>query len=258
MVSNSDKWIDDEIRRLADAVGVHIDWARRSHVRVLPKAVVQEEIMPKKVVGENIVSQIDKLLQVESDKKNKLESLKKDIIGTCERCRLCDERNSIVFGVGDPDAKLLFVGEGPGAEEDRQGIPFVGRAGQLLTKMIEAMGFPRERVYIANVVKCRPPGNRDPEPDEVLACSPFLKAQLNIIKPKVIVTLGRYASQTLLATTTPMSQIRGVWTSYEGIDLMPTFHPAFLLRNPTKKKEVWQDLQMVMERLGVPLTKSEG
>ena len=153
--------------------------------------------------------------------------------------------------MGSPNADLVFVGEGPGGEEDRQGEPFVGPAGQLLTKMIGAMGLKREDVYICNVVKCRPPNNRDPQPDEVAACEPFLKEQLSILSPKVIVTLGRYATQTLLQNSQPMGQLRGNWTTYEGIDVMPTFHPAYLLRSPLKKREVWVDLQEVMSRLGL-------
>ncbi|HXW52870.1 MAG TPA: uracil-DNA glycosylase [Myxococcota bacterium] len=174
-----------------------------------------------------------------------LDNLRKQI-GDCQRCKLCHGRKNIVFGSGKPDAKLVFVGEGPGAEEDAKGLPFVGRAGQLLTKMINAMGFSREEIYICNVVKCRPPENRDPEPDEIEACEPFLKSQLSIIKPKVIVGLGRYACQTLLKSNTPMSKLRGHWNDYEGISFMPTFHPAYLLRNPPAKKEVWEDLQRVM------------
>jgi DNA polymerase len=250
MVSNNDSVIDKEIRILADSLATHLEWARSSHVKTLPKAIIREEIMPKeKAAPVDVTNIIEELIARKIAKVEKSRVLKDEIIGDCKRCKLCEERNQVVFGSGDPEAQLVFVGEGPGAEEDKQGIPFVGRAGQLLTKMIEAMGLSRDRVHIINVVKCRPPNNRDPEPDEVAACSPFLKAQLAIIKPKVIVTLGRYASQTLLATTTPMSQIRGQWTSYEGIDVMPTFHPAFLLRNPPKKKEVWQDLQEVMTRL---------
>lgn len=170
-------------------------------------------------------------------------------IGDCRRCKLCNGRANIVFGTGSETASLVFVGEGPGAEEDKQGEPFVGRAGQLLTKMINAMGYGREDVYICNVVKCRPPENRDPEPDEIAACEPFLQKQLAIIKPKVIVGLGRYACQTLLKTTTPMGKLRGHWHAYDGIKFMPTFHPAYLLRNPPAKKEVWEDLQAVMEEL---------
>ncbi len=144
----------------------------------------------------------------------------------------------------------MFVGEGPGADEDRQGEPFVGRAGQLLTKMIEAMGFRREEVYIANVVKCRPPENRDPEPDEIEACEPFLKAQIAAVRPRVIVALGRFAVQTLLRDTTPVSRLRGKWREYQGVKLMPTFHPAYLLRNPAEKRKAWEDLQRVMKEFG--------
>ena len=142
------------------------------------------------------------------------------------------------------------MGEGPGEEEDKQGIPFVGAAGQLLTKMIEAMKFSRDTVYICNVVKCRPPGNRNPEPGEIQSCEPFLRAQLRVIKPKVIVALGKFAAQTLLREDTAITRLRGQWRSYEGIDLMPTFHPAYLLRAPDEKKKAWMDLQEVMKRLG--------
>jgi DNA polymerase len=171
-------------------------------------------------------------------------------LGDCTRCKLHGGRTHIVFGVGDPAAQLMFVGEGPGADEDQQGEPFVGRAGQLLTKMIEAMGFARSEVYIANVVKCRPPGNRDPEPDEIEACEPFLKSQIAAIRPRVIVALGRFAVQTLLHDTTPISRLRGRWREYEGVKLMPTFHPAYLLRSPAEKKPAWEDLQLVMKEFG--------
>jgi DNA polymerase len=177
-------------------------------------------------------------------------------IGPCTRCKLHGGRRTLVFGVGNPAAELLFVGEGPGAEEDRRGEPFVGRAGELLDKMIEAMGFRREEVYIANVVKCRPPDNRDPEPDEIDACEPFLKAQIAAIRPRVIVALGRFAVQTLLRDTTPISRLRGAWRAYEGVRLMPTFHPAYLLRNPAEKRKAWEDLQLVMREFGrVPSRK---
>jgi DNA polymerase len=171
-------------------------------------------------------------------------------LGACARCKLGASRTHLVFGVGNPAAELVFVGEGPGADEDAQGEPFVGRAGQLLTKMIEAMGYRREDVYIANVVKCRPPGNRNPEPDEIEACEPFLRAQLGAIQPKVIVALGKFAAQTLLRDTTPISRLRGRWAQYEGVKLMPTFHPAYLLRSPEEKKKAWEDLQLVMKELG--------
>ncbi len=171
-------------------------------------------------------------------------------IGDCTRCKLCKARKNIVFGVGDPHAQLVFVGEGPGEEEDRTGEPFVGRAGQLLTKMIEAMGFRRQDVYICNVVKCRPPGNRNPEPDEIAACEPFLIRQLGAIKPKVIVALGKFAAQTLLRLETPISKLRGQWHEYQGIKFMPTFHPAYLLRSPGEKVKAWDDLKLVMKEFG--------
>jgi len=170
-------------------------------------------------------------------------------VGECSRCKLAGGRTNLVFGVGKPNAQLVFVGEGPGADEDAQGEPFVGKAGQLLTRMIEAMGLRREDVYIANVVKCRPPGNRDPEPDEIAACEPFLKAQIAAISPSIIVALGRFAVQTLLRDTTPITRQRGRWRAYEGVKLMPTFHPAYLLRNPVEKRKAWEDLQLVMKEL---------
>jgi DNA polymerase len=171
-------------------------------------------------------------------------------LGECQRCKLGATRTKLVFGTGDAHAELLFVGEGPGADEDAQGEPFVGKAGQLLTKMIEAMGYARGEVHIANVVKCRPPGNRNPEPDEIEACEPFLRAQIEAIRPKVIVALGKFAAQTLLRDTTPITKLRGRWSSYEGVKLMPTFHPAYLLRSPEEKKKAWEDLQLVMKELG--------
>ena len=174
-------------------------------------------------------------------------------LGDCTRCKLSGGRTHLVFGVGNPAAEVMFVGEGPGADEDRQGEPFVGKAGQLLTKMIEAMGFGRGDVYIANVVKCRPPGNRNPEPDEIEACEPFLRAQIAAIGPKVIVALGKFAAQTLLRDGTPITRLRGRWARYGGVKLMPTFHPAYLLRSPEEKKKAWEDLQLVLKELGKPL-----
>jgi DNA polymerase len=179
-------------------------------------------------------------------------------LGDCTRCKLHGGRTHLVFGVGNPRAELVFVGEGPGADEDAQGIPFVGKAGQLLTKMIEAMGFSRDEVYICNVVKCRPPGNRNPEPDEIEACEPFLKAQLAAIKPKVIVALGKFAAQTLLRDQTPITRLRGLWREYQGIQLMPTFHPAYLLRTPADKKLAWSDLKQVMKVFGKEPAPSRG
>ncbi|WP_174257052.1 uracil-DNA glycosylase [Myxococcus xanthus] len=171
-------------------------------------------------------------------------------LGDCQRCKLCSTRKNLVFGSGNPRAELVFVGEGPGENEDLQGVPFVGAAGDLLTKMIGAMGYRRDDVYICNVVKCRPPGNRNPEPEEVAACEPFLRAQLAAIQPKVVVALGKFAAQTLLRDSTPITRLRGNWRTYEGIQLMPTFHPAYLLRSPAEKRKAWEDLQAVMKVLG--------
>jgi uracil-DNA glycosylase family 4 len=172
-------------------------------------------------------------------------------LGECTRCRLHKQRTKIVFGAGNPRAELVFVGEGPGHDEDLQGLPFVGRAGKLLTQMIEAMGLAREDVYICNVVKCRPPENRKPEDDEVATCSPYLYRQLDVIAPKAIVCLGGVAAQTLLKTKDPISRFRGNWFDFRNTKLLATYHPAYLLRNPSAKSEVWKDLQKVMALLGL-------
>jgi len=187
----------------------------------------------------------DTLLKVRSD------------LGDCTRCKLHSMRHTIVFGDGNPKAELVFVGEGPGADEDAQGLPFVGRAGKLLTQMIEAMGLQRKDVYICNVVKCRPPENRLPEEDEVKTCSPFLFRQIDVIAPKVIVCLGAVAAKTLLQTNRGISQFRGQWLEYRGRKLMATYHPAYLLRNPNAKGEVWKDLQKVMAVLGLQPKKGK-
>jgi DNA polymerase len=183
----------------------------------------------------------------------------REFIGDCQRCKLAPGRTNLVFGVGDPRAELMFVGEGPGADEDVVGEPFVGRAGQLLTDIIErGMKMKRSEVYICNVVKCRPPGNRNPEPDEVAACEPFLMRQIELVKPKVIVGLGTFAVQSLLKIKTPISKLRGVWHEFRGVKLMPTFHPAYLLRNPADKRLVWADIQEVMKALNRPIEKRGG
>jgi uracil-DNA glycosylase len=179
----------------------------------------------------------------------------RDDLGECTRCRLHKTRNKIVFGDGNPKAQLVFVGEGPGADEDAQGLPFVGRAGKLLTQMIEAMGLERKDVYICNVVKCRPPQNRQPERDEVAECSPFLLRQIDTIAPKVIVCLGATAAKTILETERGISQFRGEWLEFRGRKLMVTYHPAYLLRNPAAKGEVWKDLQKVMAELGLAVKR---
>ncbi len=178
----------------------------------------------------------------------------RDELGDCQRCKLAGTRRNIVFGNGDPHAPLVFVGEAPGEEEDRRGLPFVGKAGQLLDKMIEAMGWTRESVWVGNTLKCRPPGNRNPEPDETAACEPFLTMQLEAIRPRMIVTLGKPAAQLLLRSTAPISALRGKFHDWRGIPVMPTFHPAFLLRSPERKRDTWDDLKQViaaLERLGI-------
>jgi len=186
---------------------------------------------------------------------NTLEGLRA-IIGDCTRCPLHKGRTNLVFGEGDPSARLVFVGEGPGREEDLVGRPFVGEAGRLLTKIIEnGMGLKRSEVYICNVVKCRPPRNRDPEAKEVETCLPFLKRQLEIIRPEVICILGRVAAQALLGKDFRITRDRGTWQEYNGIAVMPTFHPAYLLRNPKAKRPVWEDVQKIMARLGLEVKK---
>lgn len=179
----------------------------------------------------------------------------REFIGECTRCGLHKARTKIVFGAGNPRAELVFVGEGPGHDEDVQGLPFVGRSGKLLTQMIEAMGLTRDDVYIANVVKCRPPDNRPPEREEMATCSPFLVRQLAVIKPKVIVCLGNVAAQALIGTNKSISHFRGQWFDYRGSKMMATYHPAYLLRNPSAKGDVWNDLKKVMAELGLKPTK---
>jgi len=170
-------------------------------------------------------------------------------LGDCQRCRLGATRRTLVFGVGNPQARLVLVGEAPGREEDERGEPFVGEAGRLLDRILAAMGLERGDVYICNVLKCRPPNNRDPEADEVACCEPFLARQLAAIHPQVIVALGRFAIQSLLQTKVPISKLRGTWQHYRGFPLMPTYHPAYLLRNPVSKREVWADMKQVMQLL---------
>ena len=175
-----------------------------------------------------------------------LEMIRKDL-GDCRRCRLHQGRKHIVFGAGNPQARLVLVGEGPGYEEDVHGLPFVGQAGQLLTKILKAIHLRREDVYIGNIIKCRPPGNRNPEQEEIAACLPFLQRQIRAIRPRLICALGTFAAQTLLQSHTPISRLRGHFHTYEDILLLPTYHPAFLLRNPTKKRDVWEDMQKLQE-----------
>jgi DNA polymerase len=226
--------LPDELRVIVDDLQRYLAWeAEQGKVSILKSASAPPTAAAKPVPVTD----------------RSLEAIRQEL-GDCMRCKLSGGRTQIVFGVGNPKAELVFVGEGPGAEEDAQGVPFVGAAGQLLTKMIEAMGLRRQDVYICNVVKCRPPGNRDPEPEEIEACEPFLKAQLAAIQPRAIVALGRFAVQTLLRDKTAITRLRGTWRELNGIRLMPTFHPAYLLRNPSEKRRAWSDLQQVMKFLG--------
>jgi uracil-DNA glycosylase family 4 len=231
---------------------------REEPVRVEP--ALQQKSPPALTAGPSApllpvvpaASLFDRADRVENDT---LEKIRTDL-GDCTRCRLHKQRNSIVFGAGNPRAELVFVGEGPGHDEDVQGLPFVGRAGKLLTQMIEAMGLKREDVYICNVVKCRPPENRTPEKDEIATCSPFLLRQIEVISPKAIVCLGSVAAQFLLNTNKSISYFRGHWFDYRNSKLLATYHPAYLLRNPNAKGEVWKDLQKVMALLGLPVKKA--
>jgi DNA polymerase len=171
-------------------------------------------------------------------------------LGDCRRCRLSKNRKNIVFGTGDPHARLMFVGEGPGYEEDQMGEPFVGAAGKLLTKIIDAINYTREQVYICNIIKCRPPKNRNPMPDEIEVCFPFLKRQITSVKPDIICALGTFAAQTLLDTQSPISKLRGNFYDYMGTKVLPTYHPAYLLRNPNRKRDVWEDMKKLMKAMG--------
>ena len=176
-------------------------------------------------------------------------SLIREDIGDCQRCKLARTRTNIVFGSGNPNAELVFVGEAPGFDEDKQGLPFVGRAGQLLTKIIESIDLKRDDVYICNILKCRPPENRNPEPDEVMACSGFMKRQLAAIRPKIVCCLGTFAAQTVLQTASPISRLRGTFHDIDGMRVIATFHPAYLLRSPDKKRDVWEDMKQIRAEL---------
>ncbi len=200
---------------------------------------------PEKVASDQVAEEIVSPV----NKREDMMSLYKEVM-KCTKCTdLVASRNSIVFGKGNVNAKLVIVGEAPGYDEDQQGLPFVGKSGQLLTKIIESIGFKREDVFICNVLKCRPPENRNPNPDEILNCQPYLKRQLKIINPDVICCLGKFACQTLLNSPEPISRLRGKWAVYEGVKLMPTFHPAYLLRNPAEKKKVWEDMKQIRDEL---------
>jgi len=237
-----------------DGVRLEPEWRARPHERVREsepahmsaEPIEPAEQRPSEPAAAPEPSEPVRPAQLFTSPADALQALRVDIGPQCTRCKLHTlGRKQVVFGVGNPNADLMFVGEGPGADEDIQGEPFVGRAGQLLTKIIEAIGMTRDTVYIANVIKCRPPGNRNPEPDEVDTCEPFLFQQIDIIKPKVIVALGKFAAQSLLRTTEPITRIRGREYKYRDAILMPTYHPAYLLRNPASKREVWEDMKRV-------------
>jgi DNA polymerase len=247
--------MDKEVAAIARELITRLAWYRESGVEALrapaPSATSVEvtpvEITPADPIEETLAS----LSVSAQDAVGRLATIREEL-GDCQRCKLCAHRTNIVFGSGDPSATLLFVGEGPGADEDQQGLPFVGKAGQLLTRMITAMGLTRDSVYIANVIKCRPPQNRPPEPDEVASCKPFLLQQIRAIRPRIICALGAHAAQTLLETTTPISALRGRFHPFGDrgeIQLMPTFHPAYLLRNPNAKPQTWEDLQKIMAEM---------
>ena len=246
----SDSIDAEELAALTTTLKRYLERRQRAGLRYLPKAAapVPIPVTPREIPNIMAGTELDMLADTHvAGRAETLEGLRATI-GDCQRCKLCSGRTNIVFGVGHPQAKLMFVGEGPGRDEDLKGEPFVGRAGQLLTDIItKGMGLKRDDVYICNVVKCRPPENRNPEPDEVAACEPFLKKQIDIVRPDIIVGLGKFAVQTLLNSKVPISKLRGVWASYHGIQLMPTFHPAYLLRNPADKKLVWEDIKQVIK-----------
>jgi DNA polymerase len=248
----------DQVRALTDRVryyrdlGIHDFYRRTRGV----ECEIEPTAEPLSPAPEQEIAQAKHPESSLEDPVAALRIIREDI-GDCTRCKLhAQGRKQIVFGVGNPAADLMFVGEGPGADEDEQGEPFVGRAGQLLNKMIEAMGLSREQVYIANVVKCRPPGNRTPERDECDTCSPFLFRQIDVIRPRAIVALGAVAAKNLLGVNDTMSNLRGHWYDYRGTQLRVTYHPAFLLRDPRQKGEAWKDLQAVMKYLGLEVKKS--
>lgn len=211
---------------------------------------IKQSIESERLAGVNEIFS----MELESDKDMTLADLCAGTAG-CKRCQLAGTRTNVVFGEGSPRAELVFVGEAPGADEDAQGRPFVGRAGQLLTKIIESIGLKRADVYICNVLKCRPPGNRNPLPEEMAMCVPYLERQLELIKPKVICALGKFAAQTLVNTEIPITKLRGRFYHYRGIKLMPTYHPAYLLRNPSGKKEVWEDMKAIAKELNIKIPK---
>ncbi|MBI4529427.1 MAG: uracil-DNA glycosylase [Deltaproteobacteria bacterium] len=244
----------EEFQRIVDSVRRHLQRKERAGIRLLPRRQIGKR-EPEAGAKMTLLSDLEGHLFSDygaAYKAGDLEDLR-DAIGDCRRCKLSSGRTHLVFGVGNPRAEIMFIGEGPGRDEDLQGEPFVGRAGQLLTDIItKGMGLRREDVYIANVVKCRPPENRNPEPDEIASCEPFLIKQVELVRPRVIVALGKFAVQSLLKTKTPITRLRGIWHDYRGIRLMPTLHPAYLLRNPGDKKLVWEDIKKVLAEIRSP------
>lgn len=230
---------------LADQLGFFRDIGVES-LSLLEPAAAQD--LPKPPIAASAVQELAERPVTTSKDMTTLESIRADI-GDCQRCKLAPKRTNIVFGSGSPTADLVFVGEAPGFDEDQQGLPFVGRAGQLLTKIIESINLKREDVYICNVLKCRPPDNRNPEPDEVAACNPFLQKQLATIRPKVVCCLGTFAAQTVLQMAVPISKLRGKFFDMDGMRVIATFHPAYLLRSPEKKREVWEDMKQIRAEL---------
>lgn len=252
--------MSQETRRLARELAAHVEWMKLAGVDEIAPGLAWppdlEERLARTAEDPSTMAEAGEAREAGTAETTPpaldLDGVRAEL-GDCTRCRLASTRTQIVFGSGNPDARILFVGEGPGRDEDRQGLPFVGRAGELLTDIIQkGMKIDRSDVYICNVVKCRPPDNRNPEPEEVAACSPFLIQQIEAVRPEVIVALGKFAAQTLLESATPITRLRGRWHEYQGIPLMPTFHPAHLLRNPSYKRQVWEDIKQVMQRLGLP------
>src|SRR5438445_5040593 len=238
-----------QLAKIARAIATYVDYQRELGVLGFPRSVPGPAAAARPAPR---VARSWDLFAAASAGQARTRPERRAAIGDCHRCKLAPHRTQVVFGVGNERARLVFVGEAPGHDEDVRGEPFVGRAGQLLTEIItKGMKLRREDVYIANVIKCRPPDNRNPEPDEVASCEPFLLRQLELIGPEVIVALGKFAVQTLLRVKTPITQLRGRWYDYHGIKLMPTFHPAYLLRNPADKRLVWEDIQKVMGALGI-------
>ncbi|MFQ5681839.1 MAG: uracil-DNA glycosylase family protein [Candidatus Binatia bacterium] len=247
--------VREELRIMVASLRCHLQRKERVGIRHLPRGRSVDNKSAGMAKGKILVGVEEGLFSdyATAYQANTLDELRA-AVGDCHRCKLAPGRTHLVFGVGNPHAEVMFVGEGPGRDEDIRGEPFVGRAGQLLTDIItKGMGLKREDVYIANVIKCRPPNNRNPEPDEVESCGPFLIKQIDVIRPKVIVTLGKFASQTLLKSKVPIMRLRGNWQDYHGIRLMPTLHPAYLLRNPGDKRLVWEDIKKILNELSAPV-----